>query len=400
MTDFFSFLFLKGCWTSPLEGLPDAIALYQHMGRTPSDEILKRAKEIEETLGPSASDSMKLVIQVCLRSLLQPKDGSEETGLSIGTVDVTFIYDAEVVMALKMLPPTQRTYEPSSKTWSIDLFALSDMLNHLTPLGYKPDDQLKEIARLTNEIENIIFSFGNDDDQSIAVTLKLEEEIKVKTTSILESEKYETFTYDEKNVIDLLESDDEQSCAPVKNEEISDEKIEDRSINLETKLHDLFALVEQKNDMPTRKINVADCGAAKRRKLSLAQVEWALKQEEQSDDERDNTSCLFDFVRNRAKILSSATNRVDCDCGKPWKLQGGVHTCRYFGHFNCSNCGNEWTSAYCWKGETQACRQCESESLPWKKDKIDGSKGRDCGGYHDSSRCGLCRKLGYNCNMY
>ena len=59
---------LKGCWTCPLESLPDAIALYEFMGRTPDERLKKRAQEIEECYGgTSASDAIKLGIRLGLQ---------------------------------------------------------------------------------------------------------------------------------------------------------------------------------------------------------------------------------------------------------------------------------------------------------------------------------------------
>lgn len=336
------------------------------MGRTPSDDVLRRAKEVEEALGPSSSDAIKLLIRVDLQNLLgKDEQSSEDEELSIGSIDVTFLYDAAVVSSLKMLPPTQRSYEPSSKTWSIDLFALAEMLNHLTLLGYKPNDRLKDIARVANDIENAIFRpYTNQED--------------------------EILTSDTNGVIEIPDSDDENEMNAT-----SGQGNDGTAKKLEDLLKKLVSLVAE-NDSVARKINFSDCGKAKKRRLTLAQMEWSFKQDLLAND---NDSGLRRKLTKSKHIMSIEKHDPNCDCGQPWKKQGGVHTCRYFGHFDCGNCGNQWTSAYCWKGETQACRDCDTESLPWKKDRLDGGKGLGSQGAHDFLRCGMCQKLGYNCNL-
>ena len=102
-------------------------------------------------------------------------------------------------------------------------------------------------------------------------------------------------------------------------------------------------------------------------------------------------------LRLLAPIVPAAVN--SCDCGQPWRLKGGRHICRYFGYFDCGRCHKRWTSAYCWEGERQACRACNQESLPYKKEKLDGRPGMGNGKPHDSSRCSMCAQLGYDCSM-
>ena len=189
------------------------------MGRTPSREILQRGKEIEETLGPSASDSIKLSIQFCLRNLLEsgnegalsaPYSTMEQ--ISIGTINVTFLYDASIVMALKMLPPTQRTYEPLSKTWSVDLFALTDLLHHVTQLGYNANERLKKIAKVTNDIESAIFVPSNNQSSEGSDSTPVKFEESKDTTKDTSAEKL--FESNQNTVIEILDSDDENDFQP------------------------------------------------------------------------------------------------------------------------------------------------------------------------------------------
>jgi len=127
---------VKGCWTCPLETLPDAIALYEFMGRTVDENLKKRAKEIKESFGgTSASDAIKLTVQLALKGHRDGKDFADTTN-AIGSVLVTFLYDAKVVSALKMLSPVQPSYDPATKAWTVDILALPELVEHLEPLGY------------------------------------------------------------------------------------------------------------------------------------------------------------------------------------------------------------------------------------------------------------------------
>lgn len=100
----------------------------------------------------------------------------------------------------------------------------------------------------------------------------------------------------------------------------------------------------------------------------------------------------------------------NCCCGRPWERVGGKHVCRLFGKFECV-CGKSWTSAYCWYNpqtdeyEKQACRACERESLPIRavereRRSVNDRIGANIAGPHDSARCAMCQKLGYNCSGY
>ena len=56
----------KGCWTSPLETLPEAVALYEHMGRTPDPLLKARARQVVQACGGgSAADAITLTARPC-----------------------------------------------------------------------------------------------------------------------------------------------------------------------------------------------------------------------------------------------------------------------------------------------------------------------------------------------
>jgi hypothetical protein len=182
----------------------------------------------------------------------------------------------------------------------------------------------------------------------------------------------------------------------------------------------------------------SDCGEqAKRRRLTLSQERWSRKQRGEydsdddgygyddggyndydNDDEQEyglysssvgNSSFsskwagrLASRSLNNSQAKRTTVVPVDCDCGRPDKMSGGVHVCRYFGSYHCDagGCGNRWTSAWTWKGEKQACRSCNVESFPVQKDALEAGLGRGVGGggMHDQERCSRCLKLGYACS--
>jgi hypothetical protein len=425
---------IKGCWTSPLESLPDAISLYEHMGRSASTELKRRSKEIQEKFGnSSASDAIKMVVRI-YSSKSEGVDNVDAVPM-LGSVDVMFLYDADTVSALKMLSPTQRTYNPVTKTWSIDILALPDLLAILIPLGYSASKRLTDLSSLTSNIDNMLFGQDevshNKSEEVKSLDTKLDTKSdKERTTCsaediIIIDDDEESSGADDIIIIDddeetsgaeeiIIIDDDEEICG---NDPILKAKKEDE---LEALIISMARLVAQK-DTKSQSMNMTDCGSAKRQKLSDAQKKWSSKFHLDSDiddgnsfsdvDDDDNSfgslpdgnsytsNVLTSWTTNIYQSLHRAERRegpVKCDCGKPFKLSGGTHTCRYFGTFQCL-CGNCWTSAYCWKGEMQACRSCNCESLPVKKEQLDGRIGRSTSA-HDTMRCGRCRTLGYNCS--
>jgi Zinc-finger of C2H2 type len=337
------------CWTCPLESLPDAIALYEHMGRTVDDSLQQRAKELAQTIGTTStsSDDIQLSLQLEETSSTNPETDldTQTTTNTIGTIRLKFLFDAGIVASLKKVSPSQRTYDPATKIWTVDVLALHELLDHLQPLGYTPCQKLQELAQSCTKVQELVSAAQENDDPD----------------------------------------------------------------GFKAALMDLFRLVNQAKGNATP-VDRSSCGQAKRRKLlTLSQRQWAQKKsddwssdkENLSDSEEDGFGLVFRAFHRSLLSTRLATPPPDCDCGWPNKTVGGRHVCRYFGTFECDSCCNQWTSAYCWKGEKQACRRCNQESLPVKKDKLDGRAPVDgVGGGHDSERCAMCRRLGYNCNRY
>lgn len=337
------------CWTCPLESLPDAIALYAFMGRQVDESLHERAKELTESLGSSSSDSIQMSFQL----------SSEANSATIGQILVKFLYDADIVAALKKLSPLQRSYEPSSRIWTVDLLALPELLEHLHGLDYNPSDKLQEVAKSCETVQQLLG--------------------------------------------DMLPQEEKDNTL--------DNGKGDAQTELEAAVKELVRQVNQAKGNAT-KVNRSNCGEAKRRKLlTKAQRKWARKKSgdwdsefedyfSDDDSEVEDDDYGFDVGRwSRTSLRRTAEPPVDCDCGQPYLQVGRRHVCRYFGTFDCGGCGNRWTSAYCWKGEKQACRGCNRESYPSKKEKLDGRPPvAGFGGGHDSSRCAMCHKLGYDCS--
>ena len=341
------------CWTCPLESLPDAVALYEHMGREVDESLQRRARELSKSLG-AASDSIQISFQLKATSDSTLSDtNTAQVTTTIGSVLVKFLYDADVVASLKQLSPLQRTYDPDTKIWTIDILALPELLEHLQPLGYALNHQLQDISMSCKNVQELIDGVLHKEEQ--------------------EEEKAQT--------------------------------------ELEAAVKELVNLVNKSKGNATTKVDRSSCGQAKRRKLlTTSQRMWARKtssawDSDIDDDDDDDSFSVDDYemefdygsLRRRLQRERKQKPPVDCDCGQPYRLVGGRHVCRYFGTFCCDDCGNQWTSAYCWEGEKQACRRCNRESFPFKKDKLDGRAGGG-NGVHDSARCAMCRRLGYNCS--
>lgn len=350
------------CWTCPLESLSDAIALYEHMGREVDPSLQQRAKELTQTLGTAASDAIQMSIQLqVLAKATNDDDDDDDDSVSsspaatIGSVQVKFLYDADVVASLKKLSPLQRTYDPATKIWTLDVLALPELLEHLQPLGYAPSQELQGVAKSCTNLQTLF-------DES---SLSSKEE----------------------------ESDDTQE-------------------QVEAALKELFRLVNAAKNNVTQ-VDRSGCGEAKRRKLmTSSQRQWARRKSgdwDSDEDSFDDNDYGYDsdeldldygyLYRSLRRERDTTPSTADCDCGQPWKRVGGRHVCRYFGTFHCNGCSNQWTSAYCWEGEKQACRRCNRESLPVKKDQLDGRPPIGGGGGHDSARCAMCQRLGYNCSL-
>ena len=433
----------KGHWTCPLESLPEAIALYEHMGRKADSDLKKRAAEIEKAFGgASASDAIKMIIRFSLDEHLAHHDQASSTDSSqilaepepsFGSAKLTFLYDAEVVSALKMLPPSERSYDPPTKAWTIDIMAVPAAINHLGTLGYTPSKDLQDIVTSLEHLVSTLYGASKDEDEtSIA---NADEDIKVLV-------KDEPIEISSPQVPGLAPTFSEDSTASVgDNIGIADNTAnttasadvkpgdsEDNIHRLETSIKGVMSAIA-KCSGKAGAFSRSDCGESKRQRLTSSQRSWATRRmgydddegygygygygyddfDDDSDDEDDlfGYSSFFrrdrfaSFARNRFDSIKIAKNAkpADCDCGRPDKTIGGVHTCRYFGTFHC-RCGNRWTSAYCWKGEKQACRGCNAESLPIKKEPLKSREGKAIlgGGHHDTARCEMCRKLGYDCS--
>jgi len=416
---------IKGCWTAPIESLSDCIDLYEHMGRTASDELKKRATQIMKSYGySSATDTIKLSVDIYLNTNTEKMTGSsssndeeENNDLSVGSINATFLYDANIVSSFKMLPPTQRSYNPASKVWTIDLFALPSLLDSVNPLGYNATTRLRNISNLSKLVDDLVHGITNQNvvnRPNKATTARKFGNDKCEVIDLTDDTSYKT----EKSDGDCDGNSDSDIMFP----KFPPGDVDSKSDNLKNVLKSLVRLVGEANDSNSHSpsIDISSCGTFKRQKIAESTNSYrkssSIDNLEEDDDDKDNDddeSGYYDGILNKLDTYmknyrirdgpGTVRNAVpDCDCGQPRKMSGGRHTCRYFGTFHCSGCSNRWTSAYCWKGEKQACRSCNEESFPIRKDKLDGRppRGDSTGGGHDSRRCGRCRSLGYNCSSF
>jgi len=410
---------VKGSWVCPLESLSVCIALYEHMGRTADSDLKKRAEQIQNSYGGnSAADAIKLTIQFSF----SVKD------TSFGNVNVSFLFDADIVDAIKMLPPPARNYDHETKSWNVELQALPDLLEYLESLQYVPSSELREVCDCITGIETFLHE-KELTPASTSPTTTTTIDLDQKENGVIKNElsKNLSLTCKEMSYIDdassklFFEDDDilvpamkqemsKNRKSPTKSNEINSPNTEKNSLILKEKFEKLIhKLKTAKKKSPSKNIDRSNCGKAKVRRITYAQMEYSSRMREDYDDDYgfnhyDND---YDSVDSQ-DFFSSSMDRFfgtpqclevpsDCDCGKPHLKIGGKHTCKYFGTFECY-CGNTWTSAHCWKGEKQACRSCNRESLPVRTDKLDGRRSDNSNGAHDSLRCAMCRRLGYDCS--
>ena len=427
----------KGCWTCPLESLPDAIRLYEHLGRTPDAALKSRAKQVSDAHGGgSVSDLLSLSVHLL--------DGEDLPQDVLGRVLLSFQYDADVIAAIKQLAPIQRSYNAQTREWPVDLLALPELLCYLAPLGYTPSPPLKALADVCERLNGLLYQpevFPADDDSNSSPAClpcgsvppapppldAIDEDLSDEALLALDvdaiiasSQASQAMPGDQKENQGGSSSQQLPPPAseppPKPEEEKGDGGRRPNEKLLNSALRELQGLVMGgEGGDASAAIDRSDCGRAKKkRKLTEQQKRWARGDVygdaafigDALDDDSDDDSHLGNYglwiaglARRRllAPIVPAAVN--SCDCGQPWRLKGGRHICRYFGYFDCGRCHKRWTSAYCWEGERQACRACNQESLPYKKEKLDGRPGMGNGKPHDSSRCSMCAQLGYDCSM-
>jgi len=354
---------VKGSWVFPLETLPQCVALYQFMGREPEREIKERAKKITDAYnGASAADAIEIVISLYVKENLTDK-------LGVGVF--SFYYDKDVVEALKQLPPSCRNYNPMTKAWTVDLLALPHVLEFLLPIGYKPSKELNTVIDTIACIDNMLH--GSEYNNANA---NGEESFQSPVKS---------------NSNDMESSFEAEMVASAEKAEMAHEQQKQQNKELKITVEKLVTIL-QNSKHDAVELDRSDVGQAKQRRLTSSQRAYA------GLDDGDFIRVMFD------RLSSLSNNKQDhsgCGCGRPSVKINGIHTCRYFGKFECS-CGNEWTSAYCWEGESQSCKSCNRESLPVVKERLKKNGGnkmcKNTVGAHDSARCTMCQRLGHSCS--
>ena len=79
-------------------------------------------------------------------------------------------------------------------------------------------------------------------------------------------------------------------------------------------------------------------------------------------------------------------------------LPDGRKSMRFYGHYQCTNCRNRWTSGYAWQGFQLECKKCEIYEWPVKVYHLEThSDDYVMKKPHLSSLCEKCQKYGVHC---
>ena len=364
-------------WRAPVESLPAAVALFEHMGRAADASVKQRAAAI--TAAGADCPRIKLALQL---ELTPEALAASVDDISLGKVTVGFDYDADIVAAIKSLPPWQRAYHPPTRTWPVELLALPALLEALAPLCTgAPSARLQAVAAACTQLSRLIFSTstpvvdvpaasgGDDAGATIAAA--------------------------------AAAGDDGVELQRVLKELLGGLRSERRAQQLQ-------------GGMQRSRVDRSDCGVGpKQRRLTDQQVLWGSglagggggMYEDMYDDMVDLGPAYLPALLSRSRAATTArAPPADCDCGRPDERIGGRHCCKYFGTFRCGGpggCGNGWTSANTWKGEGQDCRKCGNKNvMPESTRPLERGLGvgGNSNGPHDFARCSMCRRLGYDCS--
>ena len=79
-------------------------------------------------------------------------------------------------------------------------------------------------------------------------------------------------------------------------------------------------------------------------------------------------------------------------------LPDGVKPMRFYGHYQCTNCRNRWTSGYAWQGYQLECKKCDIYEWPVKVYHLETpSDDYVMKKPHLSSLCEKCQTYGVHC---
>lgn len=352
--------FLK-VWHAPMECLEDCVALYEHMGRTPSAEVKASAKaQAALHQGRCLASKIHLTVTIPAGICQALADFTTEQLLfshsSYGTVRISFNYDVDIVSALKQHPPDCRSYSADTKAWTLDILSLPELLQSFAALGYQVKEPLKHVSSSCDKLNK-------------ALTL------------------YEATT------------EPDAASSP-----------EDRTVlvaAVEQLLGALLADIAAAKEEPSEVLRPA-------KQLTLGET-WALKPAVKMEASPapapasispclDSLLTLLDTRRLACAVpdpKSKADNCERCGLRLSHSRMRRQHLCKFFGTFVCVQCDHRWTSSHTWEGEMQECRECDRSNLPLTKEPLQKStsEGRGGLGKHDSERCHMCQRIGFNCSQ-
>ncbi len=220
----------------------------------------------------------------------------------LGTMDVTFLYNADIVAAIKQVPPNQRSYNPTTKVWPVDLLALPDLLDHFKQLGFVAEEKLIDLCSCCQDMLQILY---NNDDSCHDLLISKDETATDSKLSADATSGCVVVIDDDVRAPRSSQVPDFTGSNRIETASLEPPTKEDR---LQTQLNKIMSiLVEKKEEGGTnqKSLDKSDCGAAKKRRLTSSQAIWSLKRSGRNDS-YDDAADAFLITRLASRSLSSA----------------------------------------------------------------------------------------------
>lgn len=452
---------LSRSWKCPIESFPECLRLFQFMGGNLSKEIIVIAKELCHQAERDEVTAINLLFQIVDIMKADSNEFSLFDLVlrtqNFGHIVITFIYNTKIVQTLKQIHPDLRTYNSITKEWTINILATADLCEYLIDIDYvvgpllgqmaQQCDQYTKLLRTIHEIVPILRKHINSAHKIVSefscMQLTIVQDMVIRLISLFQVEIKEIFQHSS----DELSRSKRLKIVPISHPvtpavdpltpAASNPTTESFSVLLDQLLctvsniiSALAACDDPSEDPPLPP--TAPCSPP------LPAQAPPLKPVPPAPVSSSRRSLVADYTSPSAPPLPPslpptsttvlATHRVlaslpplpvavasvhqparavrkpevdpDCDCGDNGRLRWGMrrHVCKYFGHFACHRCGQRWTSAHCWRGESQECRNCDTANQPVTTEMLQRTKGKGGKRDHDFERCSMCSKLGFRCS--
>eukprot|EP01114_Cavostelium_apophysatum_P013302 TRINITY_DN3190_c0_g1_i1.p1 TRINITY_DN3190_c0_g1~~TRINITY_DN3190_c0_g1_i1.p1 ORF type:complete len:415 (+),score=84.17 TRINITY_DN3190_c0_g1_i1:39-1247(+) len=292
---------------------------------------------------------------------------------------VIFEYDHVLVDAIKEYVKGRR-FDQYSKSWFVPFESLDELVELLRYMGVFVPLLIAQIAKDHKQKGDVITLAISPMENDIEVDFLYNPDIIASIKQIHPrrrtwNDRTKKWTVSLKALPDLLECLGHPNDLEVTDEHLLELSKEIAEKNIEEEEMNLASMPSSQSSQPTQSAPAASSPVNQSPQKFTANLNLTSPNKRKREEET-----------------------AGCNCGKPWQKVDGIHICRYYGHFNCGNCNNKWTSGWTWKGETQACRKCGRESNPYQCDPLKSDRVDNSQGPHDEKRCGMCRKLGKACN--